>query len=265
MKCPECGGKKHFKNGVYKIDGEKRGHRYVCSECGREFTDRTGVTGNVLAFSCPHLPFNHRDYLDFLRDIYDEYKCSRIICLGDLFDNHSISYHDTDPNGHSAEREFELAREEVKKWVKAFPEMTITLGNHDLLPVRKARTFQLPKSIIKSFNQIWDLPPTWEWVRDITINDVKYQHGNGKSGMYMHKQWAVDNMMSTVTGHGHSNFGVEFMASKRALLWGMGVGCGVDEGSYAMEYGKDFGRRPVIGCGVVTNEGKTPIAITMNM
>ena len=55
----------------------------------------------------------------------------------------------------------------------------------------------------------------------------------------------------TVIGHVHSSAGVQYLASKRDLIFGMNVGCGIDIKSYAMAYGKNFANRPVLGCGVV--------------
>jgi hypothetical protein len=80
---------------------------------------------------------------------------------------------------------------------------------------------------------------------------VLYEHGTGSSGVYAHKARALNNMQSTVIGHHHSNFGVEYIASNDKLIFGMGVGCGVDRKSYAMAYGKHSPRKPILGCGVV--------------
>jgi hypothetical protein len=31
----------------------------------------------------------------------------------------------------------------------------------------------------------------------------------------------------------------------------MAVGCGIDKNAYAFEYGRDFKKRPILGCGIV--------------
>jgi hypothetical protein len=36
----------------------------------------------------------------------------------------------------------------------------------------------------------------------------------------------------------------------------MNAGCGINRKSYAFEYGRELTKKPVIGCGVVTDEGK---------
>lgn len=220
---------------------------------------------NVLAFSCPHIPFDHAEYLSFLTKTQKQYKCTKIICLGDLFDNHAISYFESDPDGYSAGEEFKLAQTRVKQWIKAFPSLSITYGNHDLLITRQAKTHGFPSVVFKKYNDIWGLPETWVWQNYIIHNGIKYMHGTGKSGKYMHSNWANENMQSTVTGHGHSNFGLHFQASHEKLIFGMGVGCGIDIDDYAFQYGKNFARRPILGCGVILDNGRTPIPIAMKL
>jgi hypothetical protein len=39
----------------------------------------------------------------------------------------------------------------------------------------------------------------------------------------------------------------------------MSVGCGVDHSTAAMSYGLKYSQKPIIGCGVVMNNGQTPI------
>jgi hypothetical protein len=36
----------------------------------------------------------------------------------------------------------------------------------------------------------------------------------------------------------------------------MNVGSGIDRKTYAFEYGRDFKKKPIIGCGVVTDNGR---------
>ena len=44
----------------------------------------------------------------------------------------------------------------------------------------------------------------------------------------------------------------------------MQVGCGIDNKAYAMAYAKNYGK-PAIGCGVILNNGKTPINVLMEL
>lgn len=212
---------------------------------------------NVLAFSCVHIPFEHRNYLEFLLEVKKKEKCGTVICLGDLVDNHSISYHEHDPDLWSPAEEMEKTDKILKKWFKAFPELKITKGNHDNLVDRKGKTVGLPKRCFRPYREIWNLPKKWLDDFNYIINGVYYFHGEGFSGRYGHLQAAVANRCSTVMGHLHSFAGIEFTASPKDCIFGMNVGCGIDAKLLAFAYGKHFKHKPIVGCGVIKN-GEDP-------
>lgn len=211
---------------------------------------------NVLVVACTHIPFEHKKYLDFCLRMRDMLKCNTVIHLGDLVDNNAISYHEHDPNGWSPLKEMEQADKHLKKWFNAFPDMLLTLGNHDHLVDRKAKTLGLPRRCFKPFREMWNLPKKWEVDFEFTINNVLYKHGTGYSGKFGHVQAAVDARQSTVIAHLHATAGVEYLANTKQIMFGMCVGCGLDIKRYAFSYGKDFKRRPILGIGVVTDSGR---------
>ena len=45
----------------------------------------------------------------------------------------------------------------------------------------------------------------------------------------------------------------------------MNVGCGVDNDHMAFAYGKQFPTKPMLGCGIVTNKGKTALFVPMDL
>lgn len=212
---------------------------------------------NVLIIGDTHEPFCIDGYLEFCKRIHDYYKCSRVVHIGDLVDNNAISYHEHDPNGWSPEDEMKQTDKSLKKWFKVFPEVYLCRGNHDRLVDRKAKTVGLPSRCFKSFREMWGLPKGWKDDFAFEFDGVLYMHGTGYSGKQGHIMAAFDNRMSTVTGHLHAVSGVEYLANSRGLIFGMGVGCGIDETKYAFEYGKGFRRKPIVSCGVVsyTNRG----------
>lgn len=268
MKCSRCQTNMH-KNGTR--DGLQR---FKCGSCGYEKQERkkslsSGVSpvitekGNVLIISDLHLPFEHRNALSFVCRVRDKYKCDVVIGIGDFFDMHALSYHEHDPDGYSLGDELDEATSKAQMWIKEFPKVYQIDGNHSSLPFRKAKSHGFSKRLMKTYNEIFDLPDTWYWSEWYEKDGVRYQHGCGKSGKYMHLNWAVDNMQPTVTGHGHSNAGVDYKATNKQLVYGMGVGCLIDRHSYSMEYGKNFGNKPILSCGVVLDDGKLPILETM--
>ena len=188
-----------------------------------------------------------------------------IVHIGDLVDNHNTSFHDSDPDGYSVSREMELADQKIDEWIKAFPKMKIVEGNHCAMIARKAFKFQLPARVIKPFREIWDLPSGWEYRYDYFIDKVRYFHGMGYSGKYAHVKAVTDNRCSCVIGHLHSNAGVEWTASEHDILFGMAVGCGIDRDSYAFKYGRDFVRKPILGCGVVLERGTRAQFVPMKL
>jgi hypothetical protein len=43
------------------------------------------------------------------------------------------------------------------------------------------------------------------------------------------------------------------------------VACGIDRKAYAFNYGRDFKDKPVLGCGVVLENGRIPMFVPMPM
>lgn len=220
---------------------------------------------NVLVIGDTHIPFEKKGYLDFCREQYKKYKCSLAVHIGDLCDNHSISYHEHHPDGMSAVDEIKVTRERLKNWYKAFPEVKLCKGNHDILLTRKAITYGLSDIMIRPYREIWELPAKWEYEWHFYISGVRYEHGTGYSGRYPHVQVSAKNRQSTVIGHCHSVAGVDFHANDMSLIFGMSTGCGIDRMQYTFWYGRDFRDKPILGCGVVLDAGKGAAFIPMKI
>jgi len=206
---------------------------------------------STLIIGDSHLPFEKKGYLKFCKKVYEEYKCSRVIHIGDLIDSHAISNYASDPNGLSPKNEILKARKRLKKWFEVFPNVYLCKGNHDKRIALKGKKDKLPNEVFKSFREIWQLPKGWIDAYEFIFDNVLYTHGEGYSGKNAHIQAAMDNRMSTVIGHLHSVSGVEYLANSKSIIFGMAVGCGIDVKKYAFEYGKGFRRKPILSCGVV--------------
>lgn len=220
------------------------------------------LPGNILVIGDTHFPFMHPDYLAFCLDVKEQFACDTVIHIGDLVDNHAMSFHDTDPDGYSARKEYKEARKLIKQWVDAFPNLYGLLGNHDLIPHRKAFASGLSNTFMKSFEEAWELPETWQWFMELEINGVIYTHGTGNSGKTPALSRAENYMMPVVSGHIHTAGGAYWKHGRRDRIWGLNVGCGVDGSAYAMAYGRYNTRGDALGCGVVL-EGNIPIFIPM--
>jgi predicted phosphodiesterase len=205
---------------------------------------RIGIVGDI------HEPFCHPMYRQFCYDVFDSWGVDRVHLVGDVVDNHAISFHDPDPNGFGAFEEACRAHEGVQKWYDLWPDATVSIGNHDERHFRRARKDGVPDRFLKTFREVWGTP-NWTWEMHRIMDGVRYQHGTGSSGKDAAVNQAVQRRTSVVQGHTHSWAGVKHHANDTSLIFGMNVGCGIDIDTYAMAYAKDFPVRPVLGCGVV--------------
>lgn len=204
-----------------------------------------GVVGDV------HLPFELDGYLQFVIDNFIKHKVTDIVFIGDLIDNHAISRHINSTKAMSPVQEYELALEKIKKWTTTFPKAKFCIGNHDSIPARQLADLGIPTLFLKDYKSLWSLPQEWEIDVEFIIDDVVYFHGINSGGKDGAINTAIFNRMSTVQGHSHSFLGCKYVANKRDIVFGMNVGCGIDVDSYAMEYGKNYIKKPTLGCGVV--------------
>ncbi len=219
---------------------------------------------NVLIVGDLHEPFTLKGYLQHCKRIQKKYRCGTVVFIGDIVDNHSISYHEHDPDLWSPAHEMERTDKKLKSWFKAFPNAYITKGNHDALIDRKGKTVGLPKRCFKQFREMWKLPKGWIDGFEFVINDVLYKH-QGVTGDIGHLKEAIMCRMSVVVGHAHSVAGANWTCSARDRIFGMNPGCGIDRKSIAFAYGKDYKKKPMIACGVVLNKGKLPLVEPMDL
>ena len=208
-----------------------------------------------------HAPCMMQEYPDFLWACYEEWECDRVVFIGDLVDNCSLSFHLKKPHQKDPTIEFEKTMEQVSTLVEYFPEADWLLGNHDVLPLRWCEQVGIPEEYMKSPGEIWR---TGDWVvhpryHDLVIDGVIYRHGDkGKGGRMAAGANARAEFCSVVQGHHHSQAGVEFIANQRDRVFGMQVGCGTDWKHHQQEYGVKYSFKPILGCGVVI-DGTTPI------
>ena len=108
-------------------------NRVLASE-GKSVKPKKDTEDNsrILFISDLHIPFHHEDSFDFLRHLKQKYKPTRVICLGDELDKHSLSYHEHDPNGYSAGHELEVSIPYIKELEEIFPKMDIIESNHGI-------------------------------------------------------------------------------------------------------------------------------------
>lgn len=214
-------------------------------------------TERVLVIGDLHEPFCLDDYRTWCYEQYKKYKCTHVVFIGDIVDNHAISYHESDADGMSAGDELDEAIEGVAKWYKFFQRADVIIGNHDRLIMRKAFTGGIPRRWILGYQDMFGVPG-WDFSERKVYDGVQYIHGEGGTARARCKK----DLMSTVQGHLHTQAYTEHFVGTNFHIFGSQVGCGVDWKTYAMAYAKDYGK-PVIGCMVVLDNGKQPINLLM--
>lgn len=207
---------------------------------------RVGIIGDT------HIPYELDGYLEFCADTFDQWGVDTVVHIGDMFDNHALSFHDSEPLLQGVTGEWEEAKERARAWYAMFPECTLIEGNHDRIPARQLRKLGMEPSIfLKPVEELMGMPEGWSVRDQIEIDGVLYHHGETANGVNGFRNDAKERMQCTVTGHNHSNAGISATASSSELVWGMAVGCGVDHAHLAFAYGKHFKHKPIVACGVV--------------
>lgn len=222
---------------------------------------------NILVISDMHAPYSHKDLIKFYRDIKDLFNPDLVINIGDELDNHAISFHDSDPDLDSAGVELKKGREFLWEIAKIYPRVFSVDSNHGSLAYRRQKAHGLPKQLILSYRDIVfsdrdeygsivtnPLGKQWFWANDVIVNTakgpIKFKHGEGTSDL---RADILKERMSVIRGHHHSQFNIQYSASNLNLIFGMTVGCGIDDTKAAFSYNKKTNDRPIIGCGLVIN------------
>ena len=187
---------------------------------------------------------------------------------GDIIDSHFASFHHTSTET-DGKYELDMAIEQMKSWFEVFNNDTVpggisvTLGNHDLIIARKAEDSGVDKRWVRNLNEVLGCPD-WVFEEKFVYDGVLYTHGTGCSGKGIMKR--VQNWgCSMVQGHIHTEAFISYTASLKDLKYGFQVPCGIDYDSFAYGYSKFHTAKPILGVGVILDDGRTPIIETMQL
>lgn len=219
----------------------------------------------ILTISDLHVPYHHKDALAFLAYLKAKYKPTRVICLGDELDKHSLSFHSHDPDLASPSDELARALPMIKQLKKMFPKMDILESNHGSLAYRRAKANGIPRSYLKSYNDVLGVDSDWVWHYEMTITlpnkDKVYLH-HGKTADI--KKLSMSLGMCAVSGHYHETFKVDYWANSLGLYWGMNVGCLINDKSLAFAYNNCNLKRPIVGTGLIINSHPVLVPLLMD-
>lgn len=209
---------------------------------------------SVLVISDMHAPYTHPDNIKFLKAIKDKYKPDHVVCIGDEVDKHALSYHESDPDLMSAGDELEAAIAYMQPIYKLFPRVDVLSSNHGDLGYRKARTAGIPKAYIRDYQEVLQAPAGWQWHDSLLLtmsdgNEVYFHHGLSSNILKVVREYSIN----VVQGHYHNSAGVHYASTPNKLLWGLQVGCSIDDKSLAFAYNKNTLGRPMIGHAIILN------------
>lgn len=231
---------------------------------GKAKSTRVVSGSRVLVIPDLHAPFIHKDALAFTCAIRDRFNTDTTVFLGDEIDSHAVSNYASDPDGDSPGIELEKAVIELKRWMKEYPEALLCVSNHTMRPWIKMQGAGLPKRLQPKLREVLDAPEGWKWAEHWRVGKVVFEHGDGVTGgKYPYARAMELNMVSTVIGHHHGAFGVHWHRTPHHVLFGMGLGCLIDESAYAFAYGRRHKTKPILGAGVVL-EGQ-PVLVKMQL
>ncbi len=178
----------------------------------------------ILFISDMHIPYHHPKLLPFLSGLKLKYNPTRVIILGDEMDKHAMSFHDSDPDLHSAGDELRAALPVIAEVHKMFPIADVIDSNHGSMVLRKAKHHGIPRHYIKSYNDVLGVGAGWVWHNELTItlpDGRKVYVHHGKSAEAIKTSQAMS--MSHVCGHFHESFGVKYWANPTGLYFAVNL------------------------------------------
>jgi len=218
----------------------------------------------VLVIGDLHEPFTKEGYLEHCEDVAAKYDTNHTIFIGDIIDNHYSSFHPTDPDGYGAGEELDRAVDRISDWYRAFPKADAVLGNHDRIIMRKAFAYGISRRWIKDFGEVLETPG-WTFDLEFEYDGVLYIHGEGGGGINGAATKALNKRKSIVQGHFHTQSHIQWNVSEYDRIFGMQIGCGIDDKAYALAYAKYNTKKSVLSCGVVLDNGNLPIIEPMRL
>jgi predicted phosphodiesterase len=197
-----------------------------------------------------HLPFQHSATFKFLAELKKKYNPTEVVMIGDIVDSHSLSTFVKGAESDSTNTELYKAHEGIQKLGDLFPKMHVCLGNHDLRAFKRANEVGLSSEYIKPFHEIIRAPKGWKFAEEFYLHNVLYIHGDSYTGINCVTNMIKNKMCNVVFGHTHQS-SIQYINNGRHTLFGMNVGCLIDEDAYAFSYAKFFKNKTILGAGII--------------
>ena len=210
----------------------------------------------ILVISDIHFPVEHPEALDFLEAMKEKYKPDLCVQIGDLVDLHNFSRYKIDPNYISPIDEIEKGKAKLRELQILFPKLYIVWGNHDIRIKDRAKEAGIPDIALKEFIDLYDIyRANWHFCYSLIINGrderrrIMMVHGKMNDPVKL----AVRESHNVVQGHYHTKPIVDYEANSKRAIWGMNVGCLVDQNHICFDYAKLNTRKFLLGSGIIEN------------
>jgi len=219
---------------------EGSGKISIDSKFKRNLKYQVGNKLPILVIGDLHLPFTDEKYRMFNLELVDKYDVGEVVFIGDIVDNHSISYHEHNPNLYSPAEELERAKKAVAEWYDDFPVATVLKGNHDLFD-RKIVSAGLPTHVLKSMSEIYNVPG-WRFEDLYEKENLLFTHGTKLSRNTI-KEFALRKNKSVIAGHLHT---LSYVENVTQNIFVSHIGCGIDYSSAAFDYARGTAKDPIL-------------------
>lgn len=209
-----------------------------------------------------HLPFQHKDAFVFLDAVKEAFGLDEVVCIGDLMDKYTSTRFPKHPVSSGARSELNKVKRILNKEVYTrYKKMRMCIGNHEMRSEKRIIDAGILPEEMKTLNELYEMPKGWEVKKYFDIDGVRYEHGVG-SGQIAAINRALSNGCSTVIGHVHCFAGVNYRTLiNHQQIWGLNVGCLVDQEAYAFYYATEHRYKFTLGCGVILDG--VPIFVPM--
>lgn len=213
----------------------------------------------VLIIGDLHFPYHNKKAYRWAMGLVKDYKPTRIVQIGDLYDFYWFSKYPKRFIGFGPEEEIKKGLDQAEDFwwqlSKSAPkaEKLQLLGNHDDRPMKRVLE-KLPElqtlinvSALYEFEGVKTILDSRDQ-QEIRVNGkrVLFQHGH-LSGLGRHMNY---NQMRVVVGHSHTG-GVLYRGLEREIHWELNVGYLGDASAGPLQYGPQRRKTWTLGVGMI--------------
>lgn len=211
----------------------------------------------VLIFNDVHLLYADEKAFRFLSRMKVKYNPDRVICAGDLCDFYAISRYPKDPNHpDSMAQELKKVRSGVRRLAKIFPDLILTMGNHDDRYAIAYSSAGLIHDMMLDFGSIIGAPSGWKILKStedftFTVNSTREQvsvaHHRGINTSLVSQRLG----RTFIAGHTHTKAQIVGHNNGIRTTYGVNSPCLISYHGSPFSYAKQSNINPIKGCTIL--------------